>query len=167
MIAPIYLIALVGLSTSETQTPELTVCPGQEEQLLNISSFTIEGATLGTTLTGKADISFTEQLNDDPRLHIRITRADGTELPCIQPPWPCNLKLCNGATAAEEELNADWDNRCPIEPGKYTARLSFPLPDNILTREYLGDGNLVVTLEVENDGKTVECVSLPVKVDVD
>ncbi|XP_077529453.1 uncharacterized protein LOC144141839 [Haemaphysalis longicornis] len=166
MFAAVYLFALVGLSASENQTPQLTDCPGEDEEFLKFYGFTIEDATLGGTLRAHTEVSFTKEFTN-PTLHIGISRPDGTELPCIKGLWQCDLKLCNGTTPEEKELNADWDNECPIEPGTYTARMSFPLPDTKETRAFFGDGNVVITLIVKDGDETVECVSLPMKVDVD
>ncbi|XP_075530951.1 uncharacterized protein LOC142564026 [Dermacentor variabilis] len=76
------------------------------------------------------------------------------------------MKLCDGTTRKEKKLNSKWDNKCPIEAGEYTVRLSFYLPGTDFVRRCLRDGHLVATLKIQDGEETLDCVSYPITVDL-
>ncbi|KAL1466713.1 hypothetical protein MTO96_042536 [Rhipicephalus appendiculatus] len=76
------------------------------------------------------------------------------------------LKLCGGDTEMEQEVAADWNNQCPIQEGQHNIRLSVNLPNIALAKQCVGDGQLVVTFEVEDQGSLVDCVTFPFSVGV-
>ncbi|KAH7933647.1 hypothetical protein HPB49_014822 [Dermacentor silvarum] len=78
-----------------------------------------------------------------------------------------NLNLCDGKTRTEKRLNKAWNNRCPVHPGTYNAELVFRLPNNKEAKEYFGDGNVVATVKIVDDGQLLGCATYPIKVDVD
>ncbi|XP_077494790.1 uncharacterized protein LOC144105543 [Amblyomma americanum] len=159
-------LAVVHLAHSSTQNPPVTPCPGLEDPPFEITNVTIKDAKLGKKVKIDATIIVNEVVGESAVLQISFASSDGTKLPCVKSVLPCELKTCGGTTRTEKILNADWDNKCPVLPGTYTSHLAFRLPNNQAARDYLGDGNLEATLNVVDNGRVLDCVSLPLKVDV-
>ncbi|XP_077493525.1 uncharacterized protein LOC144104414 [Amblyomma americanum] len=162
-------LAAINLAagSSQNETPTLTPCPGESDPILVIQNITIMNAELGKKVKLKADIQVTAPLDSDPTLYVSFSRPNGTELACPDYISNCVLKLCGGTKIDEILLNRDWDNKCPIEPGTYTAMVAVRINDDEEAEEFIGDGNLVVTLLIENGGSTADCVSFPVYVEKD
>ncbi|XP_077529177.1 uncharacterized protein LOC144141498 [Haemaphysalis longicornis] len=152
---------------SDTQTPALTLCPGESNPTVDIESIVIKNAELGKKFRLNAELKVTDALADNPELFVSFARPDGTELDCPDYISNCELRLCGGTKIDELELNRDWNNTCPIEPGTYTAHVGVRINDDEDAQEFAGDGNLVVTVKVENGGNQVECVSFPVTIKLD
>ncbi|XP_054917081.1 uncharacterized protein [Dermacentor andersoni] len=159
------LAAILHVVACSTQMPSLTLCPGEHDPTIHITNITITNAKLGEKMNIDAAFDITEQLDSDPVLYVSFARPDGTQLWCPDYISECELMLCGGTKIDELQLTSEWDNECPIQPGSYTAHTSVRLLDISSSEEFIGDGNVVVTLNIENGGKTVECVYFTVFVE--
>uniref|UniRef100_G3MR53 MD-2-related lipid-recognition domain-containing protein n=1 Tax=Amblyomma maculatum TaxID=34609 RepID=G3MR53_AMBMU len=165
--ACIVLVAIVQLVAGTTQTPPLTQCAGVENPIVEILEVTIEDAKLGKKVKVDGTVRANAEVGTNPVLLISFASSNGAELPCVEDVLPCELKLCDGTTRLEKQLNEDWNNKCPVQPGTYKAHLSFRLPKDEEAVEFFGDGTITVTLKLVDSGDLQDCVSFPVTVDLD
>uniref|UniRef100_A0A023GD72 Putative lipocalin-8 1 n=1 Tax=Amblyomma triste TaxID=251400 RepID=A0A023GD72_AMBTT len=159
-------MAVCHFAASSTQNPTVTPCPGMDDPAFEIKSVTIKDAALGQKVKITATIVVNEVVGVSPVLKISFSKSDGTKLPCESSVLPCEFKTCDGTTRTERILNADWDNKCPVQPGTYTSHLSFRLPKSQTAKEYIGDGHLTVTLNVVDNGEVLDCVCFPMTIEV-
>ncbi|KAK8759786.1 hypothetical protein V5799_028944 [Amblyomma americanum] len=131
-------LSAIQLAASSTQNAPLTKCPGTGDPALEITSIRIKDAKLGKDVQFDGTFVVDKVVGVKPVMQLSFARSDGTKLPCIPIVMPCNLKLCNAITRREKVLNADWGNKCPVQPGTYNAHLDFNLPDNLIARLFLG-----------------------------
>ncbi|KAL1421649.1 hypothetical protein MTO96_004034 [Rhipicephalus appendiculatus] len=147
-----------GEAVCSSQMPELTLCPGEQDPTVQVTNVTIRNAKLGEKMKIDAAFTITEPLDSEPVLYVSFARPNGTELWCPDYISQCELKLCNGTKIDELQLSQEWHNKCPVPAGDYTAHVCVRLLDIQSSEEFIGDGNVVVTLKTENGGEIVNCV---------
>ncbi|KAL1472220.1 hypothetical protein MTO96_023126 [Rhipicephalus appendiculatus] len=133
---------------------------------IRISAVTIRNAQLGQTVQLDAQLTVNKTFGTSPVLEISVSTSSGQPLPCAYTAVPKQLNLCNGRTSVEKQLSAAWNSRCPLKPGVYSASLSAYAPDGITARTCAGDGHLVATLKIKDEGYIFSCVSFPVTVNL-
>ncbi|KAL3197695.1 hypothetical protein MRX96_014613 [Rhipicephalus microplus] len=148
-----------------SQMPDLSLCPGEQDPTVQVTNVTIRNAKLGEKMTIDTAFKITEPLDADPVLYVSFARPDGTELRCPDYISHCELKLCEGTKIDELQLSREWHNKCPIPAGDYTTHVSVRLLDMESSEEFIGDGRVVVTCNIENGGEIVDCVYFTVDVE--
>ncbi|KAH6939001.1 hypothetical protein HPB50_015553 [Hyalomma asiaticum] len=167
MITSFTLLNVIYLAAASVQHPHLTKCPGTEKTILQFTDITVKNAKVGQEVQFIIQFDLAQTSGTDPVLLTYFSTPSGRTLDCANLVLPRELKICNGNTPMEKELNAEWNNTCPVEAGKYTARLAVRIPDNALNMQCIGDGHLIITFEVMNQGKVMECVHFPITVQLD
>nr|XP_054934111.1 uncharacterized protein LOC129388096 [Dermacentor andersoni] len=160
-------LALLNLVAAEgsVQNPNVTQCEGSDDSYLVIQDVKITDAELGKTAQFDVKAQVNEAFGVNPVLKISFAKPEGRLVQCVHLIIPKQLKLCGGDTEFEKQVTAEWNNKCPIEEGTYSPRLSIYLPDMNLAKGCIGDGKFIVTLTVADQGKTLDCVSFPVSID--
>uniref|UniRef100_A0A023G9Z4 Putative lipocalin-8 1 n=1 Tax=Amblyomma triste TaxID=251400 RepID=A0A023G9Z4_AMBTT len=167
VVAVFSLGAILHLAAATDQTPPVTQCPGQNQSVVEIQSVVVSDAKLGKKIKLDGTVLVKQLTGKHPVLQLSISTADGKKLPCDPSVLPCKLNLCDGTTKQEKELNKDWDNTCPVQPGTYSAHLSFTLPKNPVAEALLGDGNIIVKFNIVDGNQVLGCATIPVAIDVD
>uniref|UniRef100_G3MQH3 MD-2-related lipid-recognition domain-containing protein n=1 Tax=Amblyomma maculatum TaxID=34609 RepID=G3MQH3_AMBMU len=131
---------------------------------VTFQNITISNAALGQKAEVVVQGHLSTALDSNPTLETSLTTSYGLPLPCVSAILQCHSELCGGTTQQELELNQPWNNTCPITPGNYTMHLTVNLQGNVLTRLAFGNGSIIATVRVQDDGKTVGCVKFPVDI---
>uniref|UniRef100_A0A023GA33 Putative lipocalin-8 1 n=1 Tax=Amblyomma triste TaxID=251400 RepID=A0A023GA33_AMBTT len=148
VVAAFSLGAILHLAAATDQTPKVTQCPGQNNSVVEIQSVVVSGAKLGKKLKFEGTFVVKEVTGKHPVLQLSFSKPDGKKLPCDPSILPCKLNLCDGTTKQEKKMNKDWGNTCPVQPGTYSARLSFRLPKGPEAEALFGDGNIIVKFNI-------------------
>ncbi|XP_037289986.2 uncharacterized protein LOC119184939 isoform X1 [Rhipicephalus microplus] len=138
---------------------------GEQDPTVQVTNVNIRNAKLGEKMTIDTAFKITEPLDADPVLYVSFARPDGTELRCPDYISHCELKLCEGTKIDELQLSREWHNKCPIPAGDYTTHVSVRLLDMESSEEFIGDGRVVVTFNIENGGEIVDCIYFTVDVE--
>ncbi|XP_075531640.1 uncharacterized protein LOC142564507 [Dermacentor variabilis] len=138
---------------------------GSDLSIIDIDSVTIDNAELGQEVAVDARIQVLRSFGSYPVLEIYVNTTKGKQLECFYSYLPKEARLCYVTTAVEAKLSSEWNNSCPISPGGYTAHLVFKLPNVPSAESCIGNGDLVFTLKIRDEGYVLDCVTFPVKID--
>ncbi|XP_075531641.1 uncharacterized protein LOC142564508 [Dermacentor variabilis] len=153
-------------AADDVQRPKVTRCNGTDFSNVRISDVTLTNARLGHTVQLDGQLIVYNTTGTSPVLDLSVTSSSGKPLTCIYSVFPKEMKLCDADTNAEKQLGAAWNSSCPLKPGVYRFSLSFYVPDAMTTRSCIGDGHVVETLTLKDEGYILDCVSYPVTFDL-
>ncbi|XP_049511798.1 uncharacterized protein LOC125940128 [Dermacentor silvarum] len=160
-------LAVLRLVTCWMQSPNVTKCPRSEFRFVEIGGVTIGNAKIGLKMTVDAHVHVLRPIGSYPVLEVYVDSKSGKPLPCFHHYLPDELKLCHGTTVMEQTLSDEWRNRCPIRSGLHTGHIAFKLPRTRSTEKCIGNGRLVFTLKIRDEGYIFDCVKFPVEIELD
>ncbi|XP_054933807.1 uncharacterized protein [Dermacentor andersoni] len=134
---------------------------------IQISGVTIGNAKVGLEMTVDAHVRVLKPIGSYPVLEVYVNTASGERLRCFHRYLPDELRLCRGRTVLERLFTEEWRNRCPLRSGLYSGHIVFKLPRTNSTEKCIGDGHLVFTFKIRDEGYIFECVKFPVEIEQD
>ncbi|KAH6924067.1 hypothetical protein HPB50_011149 [Hyalomma asiaticum] len=107
-------------------------------------------------------MNISEKIEGSPVLSFQMSSGKAG-VPCLQNVGSCSYYMCNGTNSVEEQINAPWNNECPIAPGSYENHLNITIPQTVSV--LIEDSTLHVKIQAVNSDQEMGCVEFNVTLD--
>ncbi|XP_070384174.1 uncharacterized protein [Dermacentor albipictus] len=160
-------LAILNLVACWMQTPNVTKCSRSHFLFVRINGVTIGNAKVGLNMTVDVHVRVLRPIGSYPALEVYVATDSGKRLRCFHRYLPNELRLCRGRTVMERLFTDEWRDRCPLRSGIYSGHIVFKLPRTESTEKCIGNGRLVFTFKIRDEGFILECVKFPVEIEQD